>query len=207
MRVVLVDGHTMERQGVRELLKSLGMTVVGDLAPHEEVVEEAGALAPEVLLLDPSMSGPDGLDLLRRWKRRYPNIPVIVLSMEADSLMGQAMDAGADGYVCKSSHPDELLQALAALARDEKPFCLGTRKAGRKAETGSLPLPRREREVLSQVGQGATLSDLASHFVVSRNTAKSHLHSLYRKLEVSDRAQLIVKASGLGLLPKVHPNG
>lgn len=201
MRVVLIDDHALVRRGVRGVLESRGVTVLGDLAPHEGVLVEAGALCPDLLLLDPSMTQYDGLDLLRRWKARHPEIPVMVLSMNVDeTTVGQAMQAGADGYVCKSSEPEDLWRAMAALGRGEKPLCPRTRPPRRGREPDLAQLTARELQVLVEVGRGATLSDLAAHFVVSRNTAKSHLHSLYRKLGVSDRAQVILKGREMGLL-------
>lgn len=202
MRVVLIDDHMLVRRGVRELLEGRGIEVSADLDPHPKVLDEAAAAEPDVLVLDLAMPEPGGVALLSEWKRRFPSIPVLVLSMHMEQpWVGRAVEAGADGYLSKASGPEELVTALRDLRDGKTALCSRVRRLLERMPPNSvgLRLTRRELEVLRQVTHGANIDELAAHFVVSRNTAKTHLHSLYRKLEVSDRTQLLLKAHELGL--------
>lgn len=204
MRVVLVDDHELVRRGVRELLEARGIEVAGDFGPLPDLHQRVLALVPDVVLLDLSMPGEGGIDYLKRWKLDSPHLPILVLSMHVEEpWVGWATAAGADGYLSKSAGPDELVKAIGELARGGRYFSAQVahlKSLESRAGLGVQALTKKEKEVLRQVGQGATLTELAVHFVVSRNTAKTHLHSLYRKFGVSDRAQLLVKAKSLGLL-------
>lgn len=204
MRVALVDDHELVRSGLREMLEARQVEVVIDLGPTSDVLQRLLAAEPEVLVLDLSMPGQGGLELLKIWKTRAPEIPVLVLSMHVgEPWVGWARDAGAEGYLSKSAAPDELVAALRAVRAGQTHYAPEVERLLRNrtgSRSNALRLTPREREVLKQIGLGATLTELSAHFVVSRNTAKTHLHNLYRKFEVSDRTQLLLKARSLGLL-------
>ena len=206
MRVALVDDHSLVRTGVRERLETRDVEVVCDFGPSAEVLERVAAYKPDVLVLDLSMPGRNGVELLRKWKTLYPGIPVLILSMHVEEpWVSWALEAGADGYISKSSEPPELMEALDSVYRGSSYFGPQVKRVLRIGEEAgakppALRLTRREQEVLQQVGRGSTLPELAQHFVLSHNTAKTHLHNLYRKFKVSDRAQLLLKARRLGLL-------
>lgn len=202
MRVVLIDDHLLVRRGVREILEGSGVEVVADLDPHSAVLEEAAAARPDVLILDLAMPEPGGIALLREWKSRYPAVPVLILSMHVEQpWVGWAMTAGADGYLSKASRPEQLLEALQAVQEGRPALCPQVSRLLERvpAGPGQPRLTRREIEVLREVKRGANIAELAARFVVSHNTAKTHLHSLYRKFQVSDRAQLLLRAHQLNL--------
>ncbi len=202
MRVVLIDDHMLVRRGVREILEGRGVEVVADLDPHPSVLEEAARARPDVLVLDLAMPEPGGVALLREWKSRQPAVPVLILSMHVEQpWVGWAMEAGADGYLSKASGPEQLLEALRDLEAGRSAICPQVSRLVERmpARAAGPRLTRRELEVLREVRRGANIAELAARFVVSHNTAKTHLHSLYRKFQVSDRAQLLLKAHHLGL--------
>ena len=206
MRVALVDDHSLVRTGVREILEARNVEVVCDLGPSTEVLEIVGAHKPDTPVLDLSIPRRNGVELLKKWKTLHPAIPVLILSMHVEEpWVSWALEAGADGYISKSAEPPELMMALETVCGGRPYFGSQVRrvlKIGEEAGTKAraLHLTQREKEVLQQVGRGSTLPELAKHFVVSHNTAKTHLHNLYRKFKVSDRAQLLLKARKLGLL-------
>lgn len=203
MRVVLVDDHTLVRRGLKEMLESRGVQVVADLGPSQDILTSVYAHRPDVLVLDLAMPGEGGLALLTRWKKEYPHIPVLILSMHVEEpWVSWVLAAGAEGFLSKSSAPEDVVRALQSILEGGRPFSSEISEVlTRREQQGPTPsFTRREMEVLRRVCEGATIADLAAGFVISHNTAKSHLHSLYRKLGVSDRAQVLLKAKTLGLL-------
>lgn len=193
MRVVLVESHTLVRRGIRHLLEDGGVQVLADGEPGPSSMEVLGRDLPDVLLLEVDMGGQQ---FLERVKKRHPSLPVLVVSAQlSQSWIAGALAAGAEGYLSKSCSPEDLLEALKAVVAGGRP--LGPEVVTALADGWSHPAPRltaREREVLSLVGCGCAAPELARRLSVSVNTAKTHLHSLYRKLGVSDRAQLLLLA-------------
>lgn len=202
MRVVLVDDHALIRNSLRELLESRGVQVLADLDPSPDLARRIAELSPDVVLLDLSMPGANGNSLLRELKQQLA-AKVIVLTMHVDEpWVSRALEAGADGYLSKSCSPQELLEALTVVLDGGRP--MSPEVARTLAQTGARPsVPRltpRERQVLKLVARGCTARDLAQQMTVTVNTAKTHLHSLYRKLGVSDRTQLLLLSQRHGWL-------
>src|SRR5215831_3793497 len=114
IKVLIADDHTVVRQGLRQILSSDSqMKVVGEAASGAEVLTMLESLAPEALILDVTMPGKNGLEVLKEVKRKYPQLRVLVLSMHPeDQLAIRILRAGASGYITKESAPEELIGAL-----------------------------------------------------------------------------------------------
>ncbi len=210
IRVLIADDHPLFRDGLRVLLNSIPQTqLVGEAANGEEVLKQAAALQPDVILMDIQMPRLNGIDATRLILRTNPNVGIIVLTMfEDDDLVIAALRAGARGYILKGADQTEILRAIGAAVRGEALF--GAPIAKRLTRFFSAPRPsrpvpafpeltEREREVLDMIAQGYSNHEIAERFVLSPKTVRNHISSIFSKLQVTDRARAIVLAREAGL--------
>lgn len=214
-RVVVVDDHTVFRQGVAALLDAAdGMTVVGQASTGSEAVSVVEETVPDVVLMDVQMPEMNGIEATRRVLADHPDVHVVVLTMlEDDDSLFAAMCAGARSYLLKGADKDEVLAAIRSAATGEARFGpeIARRLTGffRRADHQDLAvtpfteLTDREREVLDLIAAGLDNATIASKLYVSGKTVSNHISNIFNKLQVSDRAQAIVKAreGGLGRSP------
>jgi DNA-binding NarL/FixJ family response regulator len=207
--VVLADDHPVVRGGMRALIESVGgFTVVGEADDGEKAVREAHLHRPDVVVMDVRMPGMDGVEATRRITAGVPGTAVLVLSMsEDDDVVVAAMRAGARGYVLKGSEQDVILRAMRAVVAGEAIFGPGvaTRVLGRFADpdppaAAAFPdLTPRERDVLELVARGWRNAAVGSALGLAPKTVANHLSVIFTKLQVSDRAEAIVRARDQGL--------
>lgn len=209
IRILIADDHTLFRDGLRALLTSLPeMEVVGEAATGEEVIAQAAALQPEVILMDLQMPGVNGIEATRRIIRTSPHIGVIVVTMfEDNDSVFAAMRAGARGYILKGADQAEMVRAIHAAANGEALF--GPAIAKRLMNFFLVPqhvaptifpeLTEREREILNLIAQGYNNAEIAERLVLSSKTVRNHISNIFSKLQVADRAQAIVRAREAGL--------
>ncbi|MGC4043062.1 MAG: response regulator transcription factor [Armatimonas sp.] len=206
--VLLVDDHALVRRGVRAFFETLdGITVVGEAESGEEAVEQAVALAPDVVLLDLILPGIDGVEATRRIRAASPRTQVILLtSFHDDAHVLPAIRAGALSYLLKDVGPDELGQAVRRAARGEA--TLHPRVAAQvMASLANPPAPstpdpgltEREHEVLGLIADGLSNAEIAEKLFVSEKTVKSHVSNILGKLHLADRTQAAVYAWREGL--------
>jgi DNA-binding NarL/FixJ family response regulator len=225
-RVLVVDDHAFVRMGIIAVLATdPDLTVVGEAKDGEEAVALCRELEPDLVLMDLSMPGMDGIEATRIIKAHLPKTSVLILTGHAEEdLMVEAVGAGAAGYVLKGEHPNHVLDAVRAVLKGETPLdqglamkllrSLGEEAAAQAARPhtepptveptpASLPNPLtpRETEVLSRLASGETNRQIAQELHLSLSTVKRHLEHILDKLKVSDRTQAAVKAIELGLVP------
>jgi DNA-binding NarL/FixJ family response regulator len=208
IRVLIADDHTIFRDGLAALLKATNnIEVVGEAGTGKEVIEKADALSPDVILMDVMMPDLNGVAATQRILRRDPAIGVIMLTMlEDDDTVFAAMCAGARGYILKGSGKAEVMQTIQVVASGSAVF--GPSIAVRLVHLfnegpaiGEAPFPeltQREREVLELIARGESNLDIASRLTISPRTVGNHISSIFNKLQVTDRAQAIVKAREAG---------
>jgi Response regulator containing a CheY-like receiver domain and an HTH DNA-binding domain len=208
MRVVVADDHPMFREGLVVALGALpGIEVVAEAASGEEAVAAASRLQPDVVVMDVNMPVLNGIDATRRIVAESPHIGVLVLTMfDEDESVFQAMRAGARGYLLKGSAREDILRAVHAVGRGDAIFgpALARRLIGYFASgrAGAVPfgdLTEREREVLELVARGRSNAEIARQLSISAKTVRNHVSNVFAKLQVSDRAQAIVRAREAGL--------
>jgi NarL family two-component system response regulator LiaR len=207
--IVLVDDHTVVRQGLALLLSDAryGISVVGEAPDGREAIALVERLHPDVILMDLAMPGMSGLEATRTIKARHPQARILILTSLGDDRQAlAAVRAGALGYVRKDSSADELVHAIqsVAMGRSSVPQELAammlTGEPGSRSTPDDPQLTPRELEVLGCLGQGMTDDEIASALAISKPTVRSHVSSILGKLGVSNRTQAVLEAQARGLL-------
>jgi len=206
IRVLVVDDHSVVRRGLVELFETAeDIEVVGDAADGAAAVEAAERLRPDLVLMDLSMPGVDGVEATRRIRAAHPEVAVVILTSfsEQPRILG-AIDAGAVGYLLKDAEPDELLRGVRSAAAGEAPFSPRAAKAllslGAQRQVDA-DLSDREREVLACVAEGLPNKLIARRLAISEKTVKAHLTSVFRRIGVTDRTQAALWAERHGVTP------
>lgn len=213
MRVILADDHQLVRAGLRALLQSFDdVEVVAECSDGHETLERTSKLQADVLLLDITMPGLNGLDVAQRVADMGLATQVLVLSMHAGpEYVAQALRAGVAGYMIKDSAVEELRTALDALAAG-KPYLspaisqtvlhgfLRTGKAPADAGTELERLTARQREILQLLAEGHGTRDIAGLLGISIKTVESHRSQLMDRLNIHDVPGLVRFAIRVGLV-------
>ncbi|MDQ2888350.1 MAG: LuxR C-terminal-related transcriptional regulator [Chloroflexota bacterium] len=205
VRVLVVDGQAVTRAGLHRLLESYaGLQVVGQAADGVQAVSETLELGPQVVLMDAQLPNGQSLEALRQIKQLNLDTRVLLLStLDREEYLYETLRAGADGYVLKDIAPDELAQAVRAVARGEvliQPQLAGRllSRVGKRAPNDALTT--RELEVLRLLARGMRNKEIASRLFVSERTVNFHLANIYQKLNVSGRTEALSRALEQGLI-------
>src|SRR5450755_1743601 len=205
VRVLVVDGQSVTRAGLHRLLESYaGLQVVGQAADGVQAVSETLELGPQVVLMDAQLPNGQSLEALRQIKQLNLDTRVLLLStLDREEYLYETLRAGADGYVLKDIAPDELAQAVRAVARGEiliQPQLAGRllSRVGKRAPNDALTT--RELEVLRLLARGMRNKEIASRLFVSERTVNFHLANIYQKLNVSGRTEALSRALEQGLI-------
>jgi len=209
IRVLLADDQALVRAGFRLILDAEpDMEVVGEAGDGIEVVEQAHASNPDVVLMDVRMPDVDGIEATRRLLVNGQGPRVLMLTtFDLDEYVIDAFRAGASGFLLKTAPPDQLVAAVRTVHAGEALLApASTRRlieqfARSPAEAPALDeLTPRERDVLRLLARGLTNAEIAAELVVESSTVKSHVASLLAKLELRDRVQAVVFAYESGLV-------
>lgn len=211
IRVLVADDHPMFRHGIRALLDSLDdMQVLGEAETGNAALAQAEQLQPDVILMDIQMPGLNGIDATRQIHRTSPHIAILILTMfEDDDSVFAAMQAGARGYLLKGAKHEQIIGAIRAVADGGAIFSPAIAQrmmnyfsdvTGFRNTVTSFPeLTAREREVLELLAQGFNNGEIAHKLVLSDKTVRNHVSNIFNKLQVSDRAQAILRARDAGM--------
>ncbi len=210
LRVVLIDDHTVVREGTRGMLqREPDISIVGEAGDGPSGVAEVARLKPDVAILDIRLPGMNGMEAARLIKRRSPETAIMVLSAyDDDDYVIALMEAGASGYLLKTAPAEELAEAVRAVARDE-PYLDSViahkvaRLWLRRSQPGAAPadsLTARELEVLRLVARGYHNKEIGQALGVSTRTVEGHLNAIFIKLSVESRTEAVVRAVTARLL-------
>jgi DNA-binding NarL/FixJ family response regulator len=200
--VLLADDHPLVRRGFRRMLEDdPGVTVVGEAGDGDEAVKLAETLRPRVILMDCAMPGTSGLVATKRILDAWPEATIVMLSMHAeDTLVRQALEAGARGYVLKSAIDLDLASVVRRAAAGDKVLDPKVdRPAGLKGERNH-GLTARELEVLQLICDGHSNREIASKLDLSVNTVAVHRANIMNTLGIHKAAELVVYAIQHGLV-------
>jgi DNA-binding NarL/FixJ family response regulator len=198
--VLLADDHHLVRRGFRRLLEDdLRIEVVGEAADGDEAVRLAASLHPRVVVMDAAMPGTNGMAATRAIRDASPDIAVLMLSMHSEeTVVRQAMDAGARGYVLKNVVDLDLAAAIVQVANGETVFDEALVRPALAGERSRLT--PREMEVLQLICDGLSNKDIAARLKVSVNTVAVHRANIMNALGVHKTAELVVYALQHGLV-------
>ena len=205
IRLAIVDGHTLTRYGLRELMTQ---------QPDIEIVAESGSAAaaradiwrtrPDVVTVDVSLPDGNGLGLAREFRDGDAGLGIVLLtSQEEDDVLFRALETGVSAFVAKSAPVEEVLAAIRHAAVAASSFTaagLAVALARRRAATDRVALSPQQAEVLRLLSAGLSIPAIAATMFISQSTAKTYVARLYEKLDVTNRAQALMAAMQLGLI-------
>ncbi len=204
VRVLVADDHPIVREGIVSIIgAAAGLEVVGQASNGSEAVALAGALQPDVVLMDLRMPVMDGVEATRAIHRAAPRVVVVVLTTyESDADILSAIEAGATGYLLKAAPKEELVAGVRAAAAGQVALApsVATALVNRVQTPPPARLTAREVEVLRLVAEGLSNSQIGTRLVISEATVKTHLLRLYEKLGVNDRTRAVTLAMERGIL-------
>ena len=202
LSVILVDDHTMLRQGIRRALESEGIKVVAEASDGAEAIRLALEHKPDVVLMDVSMPGMDGVEAARRLVEADARQRVVMLTMHIDrDVIDRAIRAGAVGYLTKDSSISEVILAIQLAANGDRPMSPRLASAMLdEARREDALISAREEEVLQLVADGFGTNEIAERLYISQKTVKNHLASIYEKLNARDRTQAVLMAVKMGIV-------
>lgn len=205
-RILIADDHAVVRMGFRLLIEGAGATVVAEADSGEAALALYAEHRPDALMMDVSMPGVGGLGALERLVARHPEARVLMLSAHEDlQIPTRALKAGATGYLSKRAQPDELVRALAQVARGQRYVDPELAPQLALAQLGGAANPTevltdKEFAVFVQVAQGHSVSDVAASHHLSPSTVGTHLYHIKQKLNASNAAELALIAVRAGLI-------
>jgi len=224
MKILLVDDHTLVRNGLVQLIKiCVEGAEVTEAGSAEEASQILGQEPHDVALVDIRLPGQSGLELLQEVRRAWPKLPVIMLTnYDHPEYVKSAMAAGAAGYLLKDSTPADLSQAstvamtgagnvmsaraISNLFDDNRPQeAVGGHDANGYRPASEARLTRRETEILDLLAAGHSNREISKRLFLSEKTVKAHLATVFRKLGVNNRTQAAMMAVSMGLGPIMPP--
>lgn len=212
-KVLLVDDHAMFRAGIKALLEAEGrMEVIGEASSGDEAVDKVRQLKPDVVVMDLSMPGSNGLEATRRIAALELDTKVLVLTVHAEEeYLVPVVEAGASGYLTKTSADNDLIEAIKVVARGEvylppkaTTLLLQRYKASESDDTAGLhDLSTREQEVLALTAEGYSSREIGKKLFISPKTVDTYRSRIMDKLGLNHRSELVRFALRVGLLKEM----
>lgn len=209
IRVLIVDDHPVVREGIGSMLKKEhDFKVVGEASNGLEAVQKARELAPDVVLMDLRMPEMDGVEAIIKIKEEKPEVKFIILTTYSDDeYIFKGIAAGARAYLLKDAPRDELFKAIRMVSRGESLIqpVVASRvldklaELSRKTPAGET-LSDREVEVLRLMAGGQSNKDIADHLSITQSTVKTHITSIFQKLNVTTRTEAVTNALKKGII-------
>ncbi len=201
IRVLIVDDHPLFRDGIRERLESGddAIVVIGEAGDGSQAHSMVGAHAPDVVLMDISMPGMNGIEATRLIHGEYPDVAIVILSVyDDDQYVHAAITAGASGYLLKTVEAAELRDSVTRVANGETALSPPVARTVLSWVANPLPeapqLSDRERQVLELAAQGASNKTIANALFLSTRTVEAHMRTIFDKLGVSSRTEAVTYA-------------
>jgi DNA-binding NarL/FixJ family response regulator len=209
IKIVIVDDHPVVREGIGAMLKrEPDFKIVGEASNGREAIEKARELSPDVMLMDLRMPEVDGVEAITRIKAEKPDIKFIILTTYSDDeYIFRGIAAGARAYLLKDAPRDELFKAIRAVSRGESLIqpVVASRLLDKLAELSRKSpsvdtLSDREIEVLNLMAKGVSNKDIADRLSITQSTVKTHITSIFQKLDVTTRTEAVTTALKRGII-------
>ena len=218
INTLLVEDHELYRMGLSMLLdKAEGITLIAESADGLDGIKKARELSPDVILMDIGLPNIDGIEATQRIKDFNPDVKILIFtSRDSENDVFEAFKAGADGYIMKGATPEQTISALKSVYEGvgwidpsiakmvfsnlQKPSANVVTEPEPKKSNNSYGLTERELDVLELMVEGLSNPQIADKLVITKATAKAHVHSILQKLCVSSRTQATVTAMKEGLV-------
>jgi two-component system response regulator NreC len=215
IKILLIEDHAIVRSGLSLFLNSQpDLIVVGESDEGQDGIQKIHIIHPDIVILDLSMPrGMDGFTTLQEIKRSFPDLPVLILTMfDDESCLKEIIRLGAQGLVLKQTDPIQLLEAIHTISKGKKYFdsffseetvqrCI---KEVRNEYNRTHPLTSREEEILRLTARGYTNKEISEKLFISVKTVENHKSSIMKKLNLTNRAELVQYAIEKGYL-QIHP--
>jgi len=197
MQLLIVEDHPGFREALTKGLSAAGFTIAAACASGEEALELLDAIRPDAAIVDLGLVGMRGGEVIRALRARMPELPALVLTIfETPTEIVEAIEAGAQGYLLKGVGIDEIADALRQISNGLSPISpavarhiLARMRQPVPNTQSSSPLTSREHELLELLVRGHSYGDAAKALHISVNTVQTHVRNIYRKLEVSTKAE------------------
>ena len=208
IKLLVVDDHVLFRRGLIGLVREQpDFRVAGEAGNGLDAVQLCLQTQPDVVLMDLQMPGGNSIKAVQAIRKESKaRVLMLTISQKDEDLMA-ALAAGANGYLLKSTEPEQLCQAIRLVAAGQAVLSPEITEKVMQAAASSqsrqpiAKLSPRETEVLIQLARGATTAEIATTFTISKNTAKTHIRRILNKLDGANRAEAVARASALGLIP------
>jgi two-component system response regulator NreC len=212
IRVVIAEDHTIVRKGIKLLLKnSSAMKIVDEVESGKEAIQSVKNEQPDVVLMDISMPGLNGLEATRKIKKEHSDTRVLILTVHtSDKYVSKILRCGASGYILKTAAPKELIKAIKTVVKGEKYFSSSISSKiidklikGKLGEAGSTEgnlLTNREVEILQLISEGYTNKEIAGELHISVKTVESHRSNIMEKLDLHSPVELTKYAIEEGII-------
>ena len=200
-QVLIIDDHSAVRAGIAQALQRAELQCCGEAASYNEALAQIAHTNPDAIIVDLNLPDGSGLDLIRWVRKGSPETAIVMLTMsDSDADLVAAMQAGASGFVKKSAPLNEIISILKRAIDSPDSFTASGLATALKSTSAKNLLTRREVEVLAALCLVGDIATLARNMNISESTFKTHTGSIYRKLEVPNRASAVKVARDSGII-------
>ena len=197
---MIIDDHAVVRNGVRKALEQRGGFHIFEAASRAEALAQIAKTNPSLIIVDLNLPDGNGLEIVQWVRSISSHTALVVLSFsESDEFVLAAMNAGASAFVQKAAPLSELIASVEHALTSPETFSAKDIAGAMKRTRNSFGLSQRELQILTQLHKGAPLKEFAESLFITESTLKTHLSSIYRKMDVKNRVQAIEKAKSSGL--------
>ncbi|WP_282628338.1 response regulator transcription factor [Empedobacter sedimenti] len=208
IKIAITDDHPLLLEGLRNILSNQpNIQVVDCYSSANQLQEALKTTEIDILLLDINLSDTNSIELIKPFKKKYPDMHIIMLSVHNEyAVINSCLEEGASGYIQKNASVDEILEGINSIFDGKKFLCSQTKSVMNKKEKDGLniipKLTRREKEVLIEAAQGLTTQQIADKLFISTHTVDSHRKNLIEKFKTSNLSSAITSAIEYGLITK-----
>lgn len=217
-KFLIVDDHPLFREGLHRILSDIGIEDISEASSGEKAVDLAEKLKPDIILMDLYMPGLNGIEVTKKILTQHPSTLIIMLTVsEDDNIIAEALQAGAQGFLNKNMHSDDIINSLCSLLTGKIPLSkpmtrkmlihltANTKTSFKDSSFNTMTslhnaISPREKEILALLAQGMSNKEIAKKLYISEYTVKNHVRNILDKLHVRSRTQAVVYAMVNGLI-------